>query len=123
MLAGIERLRYRAWRVLPERFKEAHDATHPLINLRHVIDDPVPVCIGSDIRALKGVLHKVIQLRQAQEGERLSPHAHCSFQSLLGEGALIVADAHAHKQAVVVGVEEGFASAFDAVVSVCGALE
>ena len=80
-----------------------------------MIEVPVPEGVGSDVRALVGVLHEVEDLYHPQRGEGLGPYAHRALLALLGEDVLVVALPHAHEQPVVVRVEELVAGALRAV--------
>ena len=53
-----------------------------------MVHDPVPVGVRGDVGPLEGVLHEVVELGQAQLGERLAPDGHRAGHALLGETAL-----------------------------------
>ena len=75
-----------------------------------MIEPPIPVGVGTFVRALKGITPQVEDLRQAQLDKRFRPELH-TLGALLHKDHLPIVDADGRNPAVIVGVEEELARA------------
>src|SRR5262245_58656037 len=76
-----------------------------------VVENPIPVSVGGDVRHFIRIRTQVENLRHAQRHKRLGPDLHRSLGALFHEHDLEVVETHGDQVAVVVEVEELLARA------------
>src|SRR5277367_603401 len=95
-----------ARRILLECVDKCETSKHSLDGEIDVVDLPIVVLIGHDVRAFIGIHAKIENLRNAQTGEWIRPYLVASRRALFTIDVFPVFITHAHEHAVVIEIEE-----------------